>query len=310
MRLSSQITDTVLMVRPAAFGYNAETAANNHFQKKPANEESLQQLAVMEFDSMVETLKAVGIQVIVVQDSAEPKKPDAVFPNNWFNACDGKINVFPMFAGTRREEKRNDILEQLTNVYQVHDVRDWSEFEAEAMYLEGTGSMVIDHQNRVIYACISARTHQSVVEKFAATNDFRAITFRAFDSKEREIYHTNVMMSIGEGFAVLCPKAIADDVERVAVAQLLETTGHENIYISPEQMESFAGNILHLKNTSGEKFIVLSERAMQALTGDQRLRLGEYGKLLPIDVTTIEDVEGGSVRCMMAEIFLEARSKS
>lgn len=311
MHLSSQITDTVLMIRPAAFGYNEETAANNHFQKKPAEaSDSLQHRAIIEFDRMAETLTGAGINVIIIEDSAEPKKPDAVFPNNWFNACDGKINVFPMFAGTRRDEKRNDILEHLSNMYQVHDVRDWSEFEAEAMYLEGTGSMVIDHQNRVIYACLSARTHRSVVEKFAASSDFRVITFHAFDSKEREIYHTNVMMSIGDGFAVLCPKAIADDVERVAVAQLLENTGHENIYISPEQMEAFAGNLLHLKNTRGEKFIVLSQRAMNVFTDDQKSRLSKYGELLPIDVSTIEDVEGGSVRCMMAEIFLERRSNS
>jgi len=176
------------------------------------------------------------------------------------------------------------------------------------MYLEGTGSMVIDHENRIVYAGLSPRTHKAVVEKFAATNGYRAITFTAHDLQSRAVYHTNVMMCIGEGFAVLCPKAITDHIERIAVAQLLETTGHENIYITPEQMNAFAGNMLHLRNQDGEKFIVMSETAFRALDEVQLQKLSAYGTILPIDVSIIEDVEGGSVRCMMAEIFLQAKS--
>ncbi len=305
--MSSQIAASLLMVRPSAFGYNAETAANNHFQQKPKDNAGLQKRALAEFDGAVEKLKSAGIDVIVVEDTPSPAKPDAIFPNNWFNAAGGVINVFPMFASSRREEKRNDILELIASRFKVNDVRDWSEFEAEAMYLEGTGSMVIDHENSVIYACISPRTTASLVEKFAAASQCRAITFQAFDTRGRQIYHTNVMMSIGEGFAVLCPKAIADDVERVAVAQLLEHTGHENIYIEPEQMESFAGNILHVKNRQSQRFIVMSTTAHRAFTKDQLERISKYGELLVVDVPTIEKVEGGSIRCMMAEILLEEK---
>jgi hypothetical protein len=303
-----QITDTVLMVRPAAFAYNAETAANNHFQNEPSlAREQLQQKAVQQFDGMVDALRSNGIQVLVVEDTVDPPKPDAVFPNNWFTANNKTLSLFPMCAQSRRAEKRDDILKALAQQYEVANVHDWSEYEAQAMYLEGTGSMVMDHVNRIIYACTSARTHHSLLEKFGAANNYRVMAFEAHDEQERPIYHTNVMLCIGEGFAVLCPKAITDHTERIAVAQLLEATHHENIYISFEQMAAFAGNMLHLKNSAGEKFIVLSQTAFNALEEDKVKRLQQYGTLLPVDVSVIEEVEGGSVRCMMAEIFLDRK---
>lgn len=306
-----QITDTVLMIRAAAFGYNAETAQNNFFQKRlNLDAAELQQKALEQFNSMVDVLRRHGINVIVIDDTKEPVKPDAIFPNNWFCAHNNLLSVFPMCAQSRRFEKRDDILKQLANDFVVDDVHDWSEFEAEALFLEGTGSMVIDHDHRIIFACLSPRTHQSLVEKFAATNNFRAIVFTAHDENERLIYHTNVMMCIGEGFAVLCPKAITDHIERIAVSQLLETTGHENIYITHEQMKAFAGNMLHLKNDKGEKFIVLSQTAFNSLDKSQVKKLQNYGTLLPINVSVIEEVEGGSVRCMMAEIFLQPKTKA
>ena len=185
-----QITDTVLMIRPASFGFNAETAANNFFQQDPGkSSQSLQQKALEQFDKMVELLSNNGVNVIVEEDLTEPACPDAVFPNNWFTASNNRLSVFPMFAQSRRAEKRDDILEKLSQKYKVEDVHDWSEFEAEAMYLEGTGSMVMDHEHRIIYACLSPRTHQSVVEKFAATNGYRALTFTAHDEEGRSIYH-------------------------------------------------------------------------------------------------------------------------
>lgn len=304
-----QITNTVLMVRPAAFAFNAETAVNNHFQNKiEISLELLQQKALVQFNEMVATLQHHNINVIVVDDTLHPPKPDAIFPNNWFCANNNILSVFPMFAGSRRLEKRDDILKMLSERYRVDDVHDWSEFEAEAMYLEGTGSMVMDHEHRIIYACLSPRTHKAVIEKFAAANNYRALTFTAHDEKDRQVYHTNVMMCIGEGFALFCPKAISDHIERIAVAQLLETTGHENIYITHEQMNAFAGNMLHLKNTKNEKFIVMSATAYEALNNEQRQKLQKYGMLLPINVSVIEEVEGGSVRCMMAEIFLQNRN--
>lgn len=305
-----QVTDTVLMVRPAAFAYNAETAANNHFQQEPSLSFSLlQQKALEQFDAMVQVLRKHGINVFVIDDTPEPPKPDALFPNNWISTTTGgRVNVFPMYARSRRPEKRDDLLEELAAQFTVTDLHDWSEYEAEAQYLEGTGSMVMDHAHRIIYACTSPRTHRSLVEKFAAANEYRVMVFDAHDSNGRPIYHTNVMMCIGETFAVLCPKAITDDTERIAVAQLLETTGHENIYITHEQMNAFAGNMLQLKNEKGEKFIILSATAYNSLHTDQVERLSNHGTLLSIDVSVIEEVEGGSVRCMMAELFLEKRN--
>ena len=307
--MPGQITDTILMVRPAAFGFNPQTASSNHFQKVSQNNEDLQKLALKEFDDMVELLKSKGIRVIVFDDTIHPVKPDAIFPNNWLSTTsEGMMHVFPMYASNRREEKRDDILHSLANLFIVNDVLDWTEYEAENMFLEGTGSMVMDHQNRIIYACLSDRTHKAMVEKFAGTNGYKAIVFNANDINGNPIYHTNVMMCLGEGFAILCPKAITDDTERIAVAQLLETTGHENIYITHEQMNAFAGNMLHVKTTTGKRIIVLSRTAQEALTLNQLERLNNYGELLPINVSTIE-MEGGSVRCMMAEIFLPPKFK-
>ncbi len=177
-----QITDTILMIRPAAFSFNEETAANNYFQQKPSiSNEVLQQKILREFDAMVDVLQSHGINVIIMHDTVDPPKPDAIFPNNWFCANGNIISVFPMFAKSRRLEKRDDILHYLSQKFVVNDVQDLSEFEAEAMYLEGTGSMVIDHQNRIIYACLSPRTHKAVVEKFAIANNYKAIHFPAHD---------------------------------------------------------------------------------------------------------------------------------
>jgi len=301
-----QITDTILMIRPARFSYNPETAITNHFQQAlDLPSEELQQRAAAEFEAMVELLRSNGINVIVIDDTLNPLKPDAIFPNNWISTNSvGTVSVFPMQATSRRLEKRGDIVDILKQHFIVKDVQDWSSFENDEQFLEGTGSMVIDHAHRVIYACLSPRTHQSVVEKFAEAHGYRAITFTAHDENGKEIYHTNVMMCIGEGFAVLCPKAITDHTERVAVAQLLEATGHENIYITHQQMNAFAGNMLQVKNHRGERFIVMSQTAYDTLEEEQRARLAQHGQLLPIHVSTIEQVEGGSVRCMMAEIFL------
>lgn len=300
------LTDTILMVRPAAFTYNAETARDNFFQlpsEQPA--EALQRQALAQFDAMVERLRAAGINVWVVEDTPEPVKPDAVFPNNWLvTTAEGVLSVFPMYAPNRRNEVRDDILLELKQRYRIDAFHDWTEYGAEGQYLEGTGSMVLDRSARIIYAARSERTHESLVAKWAAANRYRVLTFDAADAQGRPVYHTNVLLSVGEGFAVLCPKAITDDVERVAVAQLLETTGHENIYLSFEQMEAFAANLLQVRNTEGEPVIVLSQTALDALRDDQRERLERHGKLLPVDVSVMERINGGSTRCMMAEIFL------
>lgn len=299
------------MVRPAAFGYNAETAANNYFQSNPAiSKEELQQKALAEFDSMVETLRTHHINVFVIEDTVDPPKPDAIFPNNWLSTSPyGTLSVFPMYAPSRRIEKRDEILKEIGKQFKIQDVQDWSEFEVEGRFLEGTGSMVIDYENKMIYACISERTSLPVLEKYAATNNFQAIVFLATDKNGMPVYHTNVMMALGEGFCILCEEAIEEEWELIAVRQLLESTNHTIIAITREQMHCFAGNMLQIKNSNGEKFLIMSKTAHDSLRKEQKEMLEAYSTLLPVDVPTIEKVEGGSVRCMMAEIFLQSLDK-
>ena len=297
------------MVRPAAFGFNEETAANNYFQSNPdISKEELQQRALTEFDLMVQTLRKHNINVLVIEDTKEPAKPDAIFPNNWLSTSpNGVVAVFPMYAPNRRIEKRDEILEQLAAAFVILDVQDWSEYEAESRFLEGTGSMVIDHDNKMIYACVSERTSLSVLEKYAAMNGYQAIVFLATDKNGMPVYHTNVVMTLGESFCVLCEEAIEEEWELIAVRQLLESTNHSIIPITREQMHSFAGNMLEVKNTKGETLLILSQTAFNSLRKEQKQMLEAYAALLPVAVPTIEEVEGGSVRCMMAEVFLERR---
>lgn len=297
------------MIRPAAFGFNEETAVNNFFQSNPGIiQEELQQRALIEFDNMVKTLRNHDIDVLAIDDTKEPPKPDAIFPNNWLSTSpEGIVYVYPMFAPSRRLEKRDDILKSLEEKFIVKDVQDWTEFEVEGRFLEGTGSMVFDHENKMIYAAVSERTNPSVLEKFAATNGYQAIVFLATDKNGHPVYHTNVVMTLGDEFCILCEEAIDEEWELIAVRQLLESTDHSIIPITREQMHRFAGNMLQVKNAKEEKFLIMSQTAFNSLRKEQKQMLEAYCKLLPIAVPTIEEVEGGSVRCMMAEIFLERK---
>ena len=297
---------TILMIRPAAFGFNAETAVNNYFQKdKPVDKKVIHQNALKEFDAMVTLLKESGVDVFVIDDTTEPVKPSAVFPNNWLSTSpDGKLFIYLMYAANRRTEKRDDILKLIAEKFKITDVQDWTELEAEGRFLEGTGSMVMDHDNKLIYASISERTNPAALEKFVTANDYSAVVFIAKDKDGNPVYHTNVVMTLSEKFCVLCEEAIEEEWELIAVKQLLESTEHEIIPITREQMYSFAGNMLEVKNSSGENILILSHAAFNILTREQKEKLESYDKLLPIAIPTIEAVEGGSVRCMMAEIFL------
>ena len=295
------------MVRPAAFGPNEQTSATNFFQApaKQLNSQSLQPSALKEFDNMVEVLRKNDINVWLVDDTPTPVKPSAIFPNNWLSTSpDGIVSVFPMYAPNRRPEKREDVLKLLEEKFVVKGVQDWSEFEVEGKFLEGTGSMVIDHENKVIYTCYSPRTDISVLERFANANNYRAIVFLATDKNGNPVYHTNVVMTLGENFAVLCEDAVEEEWELIAIRHLLDSSGHDVIRITRDQMYCFAGNMLQLKNTKGEKFLVMSQTSLDALYGDQKEELSSKNILLPISIPVIEQTEGGSVRCMMAEIFL------
>ncbi len=297
------------MIRPAAFGYNEETAVNNAFQNQPSvAHDTMQQQVLLEFDTMVNILRSHHINVIVVDDDINPPKPDAIFPNNWISTSpSGVVSLFPMFARNRRAEKREDIVQWLSANFVMSDLHDWSEFEAEGRFLEGTGSMVIDHDNKMIYTSVSERTSVPVLEKFAAANGYQAIVFLATDKNGYPVYHTNVMMSLGDEFAILCEESLEEEWELIAVRQLLESTAKTIIPITREQMHAFAGNMLLVKNESNEKFLVCSDAALASLTNEQRVMLEAYAQLLPISIPTIERVEGGSVRCMMAEIFLKPK---
>jgi hypothetical protein len=303
------LASTILMIRPVAFGYNEQTAANNFFQsQEKASAETTMQQVLAEFDNMTQQLVDRDIEVIVIEDTPDPPKPDAIFPNNWFCTFpSGGFSVFPMYAPNRRPEKRDEIVQWIADNFIISAFEDWSEYEAEGHFLEGTGSMVIDHAAGIIYACISERTSSSLLKKFAAAKGFQAISFNAADKNGKPIYHTNVMMCIGEDFAVICTDAITDETERIAVTQLLQSGGRKLIEISLEQMHSFAGNMLAVQNMHGQKFVVLSQTAWGSLKPAQRKQLQSFAEPLPIAVPTIEQ-EGGSVRCMMAEIFLRPKA--
>lgn len=304
--MNGQCANTVLMVRPKAFGYNPDTMATNVFQRELlANGTPVQRKALREFDEMVDKLLEAGIEVIVVDDSSHPVKPDAIFPNNWFSALHtGVITVFSIMAPNRRPEKRDDILIHLSRQFVVEDVIDLGEFEADNFFLEGTGSMVMDHHNKVIYAGLSSRTSLPMLQKYATLIGYSAMPFTARDDNGNLIYHTNVMMSVGENIAIFCRESVKDPEEQAAIIQLLQATGHELIEINFDQMRAFAGNMLQVKNKKGESFLVMSTTAHASLTKSQLSIIQSLTTPLVVNIPTIEYAGGGGVRCMMAEIFL------
>jgi hypothetical protein len=308
MQAERQTTMHVFLVRPCHFGSNPETAGSNAFQQDVSDlAGETQARALAEFNGLVQALRSVGVVAIVFDDTDAPVKPDAVFPNNWVSFHgDGRVYLYPMEATSRRAERRAEIVAALSenHGFHVREIIDLSAAEDDGLFLEGTGSMVLDRVNRVIYAAMSSRTHMSVLADFAQQADYEITAFDAIDSGGRPIYHTNVMMAIGTGFAIICADAIADDLKRKTVLARLAAGGREIIEISIRQMENFAGNLLELTNESGASVIVLSRTANAALTADQRNSLARFGQVLPVAIETIEKVGGGSVRCMLAEVFL------
>lgn len=301
-----QLTSQILMVRPAAFSFNEETAASNTFQNKISiDDETLLQSVIQEFDVFVETLRQHGIIVTVIEDTAYPKKPDAIFPNNWVSFHEnGTVIFYPMHAPNRRTERRMDVIDDLRDRFEISEIIDFSFYENENRFLEGTGSICFDHVNRVAYAALSPRTDKELFEKLCKKIGYKPFSFQAHDRAGTEIYHTNVMMCMGEKFAVICAESILNQQERNHLLQNLENTGHEIIDIDYQQMVAFAGNMLVVKNVQNENLLILSQSAFDSLSAKQKLRLGKYAQLLPVQIKTIESIAGGSARCMMAEIFL------
>jgi len=299
-----QATNHILMIRPVDFKFNAQTADNNKFQQASADADVHKQ-ALIEFDGFVEMLQSNGVNVTVVDDTLQPETPDSIFPNNWVSFHEnGEVILYPMFSENRRAERRTDILETLGQHFNVAKVTDLSTHEAQDIFLEGTGSLVLDRDHRIAYACLSLRTNEIVLQKFCKASGFTAVTFTAVDAGDFPIYHTNVMMCVGDQFAVVCFESIPDHTERETVRKSLADTGKEIVEISFDQMNHFAGNMLQVYGKSGESLLVMSEQAYQSLKQEQIDALNKYSRLVYAPLYTIEKNGGGSARCMLAEVHL------
>jgi hypothetical protein len=304
--MNKQSTFTILMIRPVKFGYNEQTATSNAFQNKiDLKSEEAQANAAKEFDGFVNMLRSNAVNVIVIDDTLSPHTPDSIFPNNWISFHDnGDILLYPMQAENRRLERREDIIRRLEETFRVKQVIDLSNFEAQNQFLEGTGSMVLDRQNKIAYACLSPRTDAEVLEAFSKQENYKVLLFNSVDAKDQPIYHTNVVMCIGTKFAVICLGSIKDEDEKQQVINTLKESGKEVIDITFDQMNRFAGNMLEIENTSGEKLLVMSQKAYQSLSSEQVATLSNYARLIYANLDTIETLGGGSARCMLAEVHL------
>lgn len=303
-----QITDTILMVRPVAFRMNEETAVNNYFQENLEGED-INTLAEKEFDEFVNKLRAVGVNVIVVEDKIGDNTPDSIFPNNWVSFHeDGEIALYPMFAENRRKERRLEYFAKLEEAgFKIKDIVDYTSAEEDDVFLEGTGSLILDRVNQKAYCAISPRADEDLLIEFCEDFEFTPVIFNAYQTvgkKRLPIYHTNVMMCLGEEFAVICLDTIDDKKERKNVVKHLKMDGKEIISITEEQMHEFAGNMLQVQGEGGKKYLVMSARAHRSLTEDQISRIEKHCEILSSEIKTIETCGGGSARCMMAEVFL------
>lgn len=303
-----QLASAVLMIRPVQFESNPLTAASNRFQGKTDSAPAEQQAAaVREFDALVDSLRDAGVEVIVIDDMDEPHTPDSIFPNNWISMhADGRVVLYPMEAENRRTERRMDIVDHLGDALgrQITELVDLSSHEDTGHYLEGTGSMVLDRANRVAYACVSTRTHLDPLGDFAQRMGYDVVAFEAVDSGGVPIYHTNVLMNVGEKVAVICGEAIPREDQREAVLERLRETGHEVVLLSYAQLDAFAGNMLELRNKDGARVLAMSQQAYDSLDEQQRAILAANSRIISVAINNIESSAGGSVRCMLAEIHL------
>jgi hypothetical protein len=306
--MSEQSANAVVMIRPSRFYPNPETALDNAFQQKfqAESSDSLTARARTEFEGTVRTLSAAGVKVHVFDDTPAPEKPDAVFPNNWFSTHhDGRIALYPMYSPSRRRERRLDLIESLRKLYGVTGVVDYSPYERRGLYLEGTGSLVLDHVQRLAYVSLSMRADREPLQKFCADFDYEPVTFVSTAGEGRPIYHTNVMMCLATSFALVGLEMIDNQAQRETVRNRLETSGKTIISLTRAQIENFAGNALELHNEQG-KLLILSTRAQAHLRDEQRATIERFARLLPLALPTIE-LAGGSARCMMATVHLPPR---
>jgi hypothetical protein len=309
--MKNQSTQTILMIRPVAFRMNEQTAINNYYQKVLDNltPETVNAKAQAEFNSFVNKLKAVGVNVLVVDDTLQPDTPDSIFPNNWVSFHqDGSVVLYPMFAENRRLERREDILDTLEEKgFLIENIYDFTSAEEDHLFLEGTGSIILDRTNEIAYCALSPRADEELFIEFCEELEYSPVVFNAFQTVENQrkpIYHTNVLMCIGSSFAVLCAEAIDDLKERKMVMQQLRSSGKELILITEDQVNNFAGNMLEIVGTNDKKYVVMSTSAYNSLNENQRKTLEKHTEILHSSLDTIEACGGGSARCMMAEVFL------
>lgn len=303
-----QITDTIVMIRPVKFRMNEETAVNNYYQEDTGIVDPNTR-AQQEFDTFVEKLKEVGVQVIVINDDPKNDTPDSIFPNNWVSFhANGDIGLYPMFAENRRRERRPEVLDQIeSSGFQINNVVDYTEAESEEVFLEGTGSLVLDRVNRKAYCALSPRADEELLIEFCEDFEYTPVIFTAYQTVENKrlpIYHTNVMMGIAETFAVVCLDCVDDKKERKNLVNHLKNDGKEIIAITEDQVNSFAGNMLQVAGSEDKRYLVMSSAAFHSLTKDQVMKIEKHCAILHSDLNTIETLGGGSARCMMAEVFL------
>ncbi|MBR3090817.1 MAG: amidinotransferase [Bacteroidetes bacterium] len=302
-----QNTSNLLMIKPVNFGFNEETASNNAFQFKDSNSD-VQTRALNEFNNYVKKLEENGINVLVVEDTPKPYTPDSIFPNNWISFHeDGRLCLYPMFALNRRQERKNTVMDAVNNKFSVKNIVDLTKFENENLFLEGTGSMVLDRDNKIVYACLSERTNIKVLNEFAKIFGYSIASFNAVDKNGLPIYHTNVVMSVSEQIVVICLDTVNDASEKEMLLSTIKKSNKELLEISFEQMSNFAGNMLQVKNDKGKQFMVMSKTAYNILDAKQIDLIKKYNEIIAVDIDTIERNGGGSARCMLAEIFLNRK---
>ena len=299
-----QTTSHILMIRPVNFDFNTQTAINNTFQVFTDNK-NIQEKAVSEFDGLVEKLRSEGLEITVVNDTADPHTPDSIFPNNWISFHEGgTVVLYPMFAVNRRAERKPAVLKEVKKKFLVRNTIDLSKYEQQGKFLEGTGSMVLDRDKKIAYACLSPRTDEELFMQCCKELHYHAVVFHAVDHNGAAIYHTNVMMCVADRYVVICLPSISLEEEHIQVINTIKNSGKELIEISIEQMNQFAGNMLQVEDQNKRKLLVMSSQAYNSLTAFQADRLKSFNKIIHVPLTTIETNGGGSVRCMMAELFL------
>lgn len=309
--MSQQSSDTILMIRPASFGFNTETAGNNVFQQedRTTSRQKIIDTARTEYDCVVMKLRDEGVKVINIADTSDPPKTDAVFSNNWISThADGSLVLYPMYSKARRLERRDDLVQRLALDYDLEVDSSLLRHEPDQKYLESTGSMILDRDHKIIYACLSVRTHMDILEELGKKLGYEVVAFDALDEKGVPYYHTNVIMTLTQHIAIICTECIVNKAQRKLVIDRLRDSGKQIVDISRDQVLAYAGNMIEVRGSGSQPLLVMSKSAFQSLTKDQLHIIKNHNKIVYCDIPTIEKLGGGSVRCMITEIFLPKKT--